>query len=125
VSVGEGDLPVLEHFSFTDYAYKSLKASLEVLPDLLSPLPVESVEYREIWPTLGHIQGTTRMGLSSADSVVDGDLMHHTLRNLVIVGSSTFPDFAAPFFTTSDTRRRLGARGNGHRNSLSWKRRRE
>jgi choline dehydrogenase-like flavoprotein len=91
VAVGEGDLPVLERFSFTDYAYKSLKASLEALPGLLSPLPVESVEYQQIFPTLGHIQGTTRMGLSSADSVVDGDLVHHTLRNLVIVGSSTFP----------------------------------
>jgi choline dehydrogenase-like flavoprotein len=91
VSVGEGDMPVLEHFSFTDYAWKSLTASLEVLPDLLNPLPVESVEYKQIWPTLGHIQGTTRMGLSSADSVVDGDLVHHSLRNLVIVGSSTFP----------------------------------
>jgi choline dehydrogenase-like flavoprotein len=91
VSLGQGDLPVLEHFSFTDYAYRSVRATLEALPELLSPLPVERVDFDQFWPTLGHIQGTTRMGLSSADSVIDSDLVHHTLRNLVIVGSSTFP----------------------------------
>jgi choline dehydrogenase-like flavoprotein len=78
VSLGHGDLPVLEHFSFTDYAYKSLTATLEALPNLLSPLPVENIAFKEIMPTVNHIQGTTRMGLSSADSVVDSDLVHHT-----------------------------------------------
>lgn len=91
VTVGSGDKPVLESFAFSDYALKSIDATAEALPKLLSHLPVEDIRYRGYWPTLGHIQGTTRMGLSSADSVVDRDLVHHTLRNLVIVGSSTMP----------------------------------
>lgn len=91
VTVGSGNVPLLAHFSFSDYAKNSIAATVGALPKLLSSLPVEDVHYRGYWPTLGHIQGTTRMGLSSADSVVDRDLLHHTLRNLVIVGSSTFP----------------------------------
>ena len=38
-----------------------------------------------------HIQGTTRMGQDPADSVVDRDLRHHAIRNLVVLGSGTFP----------------------------------
>ena len=91
VTVGDGDLPLLPHFAFSDYVFKSIDATAEALPKLLSPLPVEDIRYRHFWPTLGHIQGTTRMGRSSANSVVDHELVHHTLRNLVVVGSSTFP----------------------------------
>lgn len=91
VTVGSGDRPVLQSFAFSDYALKSIETLHEALPKLLSHLPVEDIHYRGYWPTLGHIQGTLRMGRSSADSVVDRDLVHHTLRNLVIVGSSTFP----------------------------------
>jgi choline dehydrogenase-like flavoprotein len=91
VALGNNDLPLLERFSYTDYAKKSIGAMLDALPDILRPLPVESIELREMLPATGHIQCTTRMGSTSADSVVDRDLVHHTLRNLVIVGSSTFP----------------------------------
>ena len=91
ISLGDGDRPVIEHFSYTDYAHLAIKATLEALPDILSPLPVESIEFRDVSSTLGHIQCTTRMGLSNADSVIDRDLVHHTLRNLVVVGTSTFP----------------------------------
>jgi choline dehydrogenase-like flavoprotein len=31
------------------------------------------------------------MGTGPADSVVDRDLIHHQLRNLVVVGTSTYP----------------------------------
>jgi choline dehydrogenase-like flavoprotein len=84
-------LPLLESFSYTEYAKKSIGAMLDALPEILRPLPVESIELKEMVPATGHIQCTTRMGSSSDDSVVDRDLVHHTLRNLIIVGSSTFP----------------------------------
>lgn len=38
----------------------------------------------------GHTMGTTRMGLSESDSVVDKDLKVHGLSNLYITGSSVF-----------------------------------
>ncbi|MDX2275111.1 MAG: GMC family oxidoreductase [Hyphomonadaceae bacterium] len=91
ISIGEGDIPVVDPFHFTDYAYKSLDHANSVLHELVSSLPVESIHFREIWATLGHIQGTTRMGTSIENSVIDGGLIHHGARNLVVVGSSTFP----------------------------------
>lgn len=91
ISVGDGDMPVIEPFKFTDYAHKSLKDGMEKLPEILKALPVEDIQFREIYPTLGHIQGTVRMGDSLEDSAIGGDLVHHQLRNLVVVGSSTFP----------------------------------
>jgi choline dehydrogenase-like flavoprotein len=91
VTADGGDMPTLQPFAFSDYAQRSVDSTAQALPGLLSSLPVEHIHYRGLWPTLGHIQGTTRMGFSKADSVVDRDLVHHTLRNLVIVGTSTFP----------------------------------
>jgi len=35
--------------------------------------------------------GTTRMGLSAADSVVDSNCRVHTTDNLYVAGSSVFP----------------------------------
>jgi choline dehydrogenase-like flavoprotein len=91
VTLGSGEMPALESFAFSDYALKSIDSIADALPKILSHLPVEDIRYRGYWPTLGHIQGTLRMGTSSTNSVVDRDLVHHSLRNLVIVGSSTFP----------------------------------
>ena len=49
----------------------------------------------------GHIMGTTRMGRSRADSVVDRDCRVHGYDNFHIAGSSVFPTggFANPTFT--------------------------
>lgn len=91
ISLGDGDIPIVDPFHFTDYAHKSLDHAISALPELLSSLPVESIHFREIRPTIGHIQGTTRMGTSIENSVVDESLFHHSARNLMVVGSSTFP----------------------------------
>jgi hypothetical protein len=49
----------------------------------------------------GHIMGTTRMGQSRSDSVVDRDCKVHGYDNFYIAGSSVFPTggFANPTFT--------------------------
>jgi choline dehydrogenase-like flavoprotein len=39
----------------------------------------------------GHLMGTTRMGVSAADSVVDRNCRIHTLDNCYVAGSSVFP----------------------------------
>ncbi|MBZ9887813.1 GMC family oxidoreductase [Mesorhizobium sp. BR1-1-3] len=57
----------------------------------ISPLPVEKLFDRGIRPTESHVQGTLRMGTGPADSVVDSGMIHHQLRNLVVVGTSTYP----------------------------------
>ncbi|RUY19561.1 GMC oxidoreductase, partial [Mesorhizobium sp. M7A.F.Ca.CA.004.12.1.1] len=38
-----------------------------------------------------HVQGTVRRGTGPADSVIDSGMIHHQLRNLVVVGTSTYP----------------------------------
>jgi choline dehydrogenase-like flavoprotein len=61
---------------------------------------INDVLYREATGG-GHIMGTTRMGRSRADSVVDRDCRVHGYANLFVAGSSVFPagGFANPTFT--------------------------
>lgn len=49
----------------------------------------------------GHIMGTTRMGATPSDSVVDRDCRVHGYRNLFVAGSSVFPSggYANPTLT--------------------------
>jgi len=75
-----------------------VKAGFDALPrlveELLRGLPVESFRVVPNEGNLGtapHIQGTTRMGIDPGDSVVDRDLRHHRHRNLLVLGSGTFP----------------------------------
>ncbi|MCL7945439.1 GMC family oxidoreductase [Marinobacter sp. ATCH36] len=70
----------------------------------------------------GHLMGTTRMGLSAADSVVDSNCRVHTTDNLYVAGSSVFPAGGAsnPTYTIVAMALRLGAhlagtlKGNAH-----------
>ena len=86
-----GDRPVVKFKGFSEYAQKGLNAAMDYLPKMLAPLPVERINFQQIWPTMGHMQGSLRMGLSKDNSVIDRDLLHHDIRNLVVVGTSTFP----------------------------------
>ena len=69
--------------------YKSLAANVEAL---IAPLPVERWELlNPPSRTEAHIQGTTRMGTDPETSVIDANLVHHRLRNVVVLGSGAFP----------------------------------
>jgi choline dehydrogenase-like flavoprotein len=59
-----------------------------------------------------HHLGTTRMGRSSADSVVDADCRVHEIPNLYVAGSSVFPTggHANPTLSIVLLSARLGAR---------------
>ncbi|MET0659174.1 MAG: GMC oxidoreductase, partial [Steroidobacteraceae bacterium] len=61
------------------------------LSTVLAPLPVERIEFRDLRATESHIQGSLRMGVDPASSVVDSRQVHHRVRNLVVVGSAVFP----------------------------------
>lgn len=86
---GEGNA-VVEWQGFSPYAIRGMERATEQLDTLLAPLPVERIEFRAERPTESHVQGTLRMGTDPATSVVDPDLFHHRIRNLVVVGSATF-----------------------------------
>lgn len=75
----------------SNYAKNGMREAIEKLPDLLAPLPVERIIFRNIRRTESHLQGTLRMGSDRNASVVDDRMIHHRFRNLVVVGSSVFP----------------------------------
>ncbi|MDD9970778.1 MAG: GMC family oxidoreductase [Myxococcales bacterium] len=86
-----GDLPVVEHATRTRYNRKGMQRVAELLPELLSPLPVERIVPRPELPTGYHIQGTCRMGREPDASIVDADLRHHQVRNLLVLGTAVWP----------------------------------
>lgn len=75
----------------SDYALKGVERVMAALPEILAPLPVEDIFFRNRRRTESHHQGTLRMGIDPADSVVDAHQIHHRWRNLVAVGTSVFP----------------------------------
>ena len=79
----------------SEYATRGMTEARRKLPELLAPLPVEEIFDRGVRGTESHLQGTLRMGDDPATSVVDAGLVHHRLRNLVVVGTSTFPSCSA------------------------------
>jgi choline dehydrogenase-like flavoprotein len=86
------DRPLVTFASYSSYAQAGMATLATALPRALHALPVETLR---IGPrpsdSEGHIVGTTPMGKDPATSVVDADLRHHRLRNLLVLGSSVFP----------------------------------
>jgi choline dehydrogenase-like flavoprotein len=64
------------------------------IDDLLAGFPVENYEVKKLNKTEAHILGTHRMGSDPANSIVDDKLLHHQYRNLLVLGSGTFPSTA-------------------------------
>ncbi len=92
ISDDNPDLPATVYEGHSEYASRALDKLPSILPGLLGSLPVENIEIsKKIRATDGHIIGTTRMGTDSRDSIVDRYLIHHKIRNLIVLGSCTFP----------------------------------
>jgi choline dehydrogenase-like flavoprotein len=91
VAEGDGDLPVVHHEGPSPYARRGADRVVEKLPELLAPLPVEDIVRLEDSPTAYHVQGTCRMGDDPKTTVVDGHLVHHEIRNLLVLGTAVFP----------------------------------
>jgi choline dehydrogenase-like flavoprotein len=90
--------PEVYYPKYSTYLQAGLGSINSLIEELVHALPIESYYILPVddlgRPDLGgsaHIQGTTRMGVDPADSVVDRDLRHHSIRNLVVLGSGTFP----------------------------------
>lgn len=87
----ENDEPLIIHPSVSEYALDGAKFVSKNLGSVLSPLPVEEIIERGVMSTAAHLQGTLRMGESIDDSVVDKGLLHHRIRNLMVVGTGAIP----------------------------------
>ena len=62
-------------------------------------LPIERIVSIAEAVSPGHIQGTVVMGDDPESSIVDGYLVHHQIRNLLVLGASAFPT-ATPILPT-------------------------
>jgi choline dehydrogenase-like flavoprotein len=84
--------PLAEHGGPSEYALRGLSRLGEDIERVLRPLPVERIRLpRAPRATEGHMLGTTAMARAPEDGIVDGDLVHHQLRNLLVLGGGTFP----------------------------------
>lgn len=84
--------PEVSYHGHSDYVARGLATLRSDLERTLAPLPVERMELEEeVGPTEYHILGTTVMGGDPENSVVDRQLVHHTVRNLLVLGGSAFP----------------------------------
>ena len=108
----DSPVPTVYHGSRSEYATRGLDRAFAGLPELLAPLPVERIESRGYRDSEAHMQGTLRMGRDPSDSVVDAGQVHHTVRNLVVVGTSVFPScgIANPSLTAAALSLRAASR---------------
>jgi choline dehydrogenase-like flavoprotein len=85
--------PEVHYIAPSPYTQRGLEALPSRLAPVLDALPVET--YHLVEPEApdseGHNLSTTRMGDDPATSVVDRNLLHHRVRNLVVLGGSVFP----------------------------------
>ena len=95
ISDEDPNKPETVYTGFSDYTQRGIDSLSEELQKILEPLPVERVVFnKEPLVTEAHILGTTVMGLNPQQSIVDKHLIHHQIRNLVILGSGVFPSCA-------------------------------
>jgi choline dehydrogenase-like flavoprotein len=97
-----GDDPALAEISFngfSDYAQRGAARVPQMIDVLSLGLPIERIVRISPVTALGHIQGTTVMGADPARSVIDRNLVHHQIRNLVVLGAGAFPT-ATPILPT-------------------------
>jgi choline dehydrogenase-like flavoprotein len=87
--------PIADFKEISNYTKRGLDTITNKLSSFLKSLPVEHVEIGKLNSTEAHIIGTTVMGTDPKTSVVDPGLVHHQLRNLLVLGSGAFPT-AAP-----------------------------
>jgi choline dehydrogenase-like flavoprotein len=92
LSADDPDRPQVRFASHSRYTQAGLASVPDVMPRVVRALPVEDMRIvPEPNRTEAHVQCTTPMGDDPATSVVDRDLRHHKLRNLLVLGASVFP----------------------------------
>jgi choline dehydrogenase-like flavoprotein len=88
------------HFGeYSDYAKRGADQIPRMIDKLAEALPVERLVSTSLGTTAAHIQGTVVMGNDPGASVVDRHLIHHQYRNLLVLGSSSYPT-ASPAYPT-------------------------
>ena len=89
---GNANKPSTTWSGNSSYSKKSMGMIRKLAESFLKPLPVEHIQVPgHPNQTESHILCTTIMGKNPADSIVDAGLVHHQIRNLLVLGGSVFP----------------------------------
>lgn len=99
VNAAHPELPETTFNGYSGYAERGIQRIPAMIDTLAQALPIENIENISKGRTTAHIQGTVVMGDDPASSIVDRHLLHHRLRNLVVLGASAFPT-ASPAYPT-------------------------
>jgi choline dehydrogenase-like flavoprotein len=99
VNAARPELAEVTFNGFSDYARRGAERIPQMVEKLATALPIENIEDISEADTTAHIQGTVVMGNDPSTSVVDRHLIHHRIRNLVVLGASAFPT-ASPAYPT-------------------------
>jgi choline dehydrogenase-like flavoprotein len=93
VTVSQGN-PRMAKVHFTDYSDYAMRGARQIprmIDKLSEALPIERLVSATLGTTAAHIQGTVVMGNDPSTSVVDRYLVDHKYRNLLVLGSSSYP----------------------------------
>lgn len=89
-------IPRVEYEGHSQYVSNGYSLMKSKIAEVLSPLPVEEILIDEnAQASEAHILGTTRMSMNKADGVIDRHLIHHTFRNVFVLGGGAFPTISA------------------------------
>ncbi len=84
--------PEVIYGGHSDYVTRGYENAKRQLNNILGDLPVEEIFLDEQpQASEAHILGTTRMGETPELGVVDKHLVHHTYRNVFVLGGGAFP----------------------------------
>jgi len=104
---------------YSDYALRAAAKIPDMVKTLSQGLPIEEIVSIQTGATTAHIQGTVVMGNDPTSSVVDRHLIHHQLRNLLVLGASAFPTASPAYPSVTLSALSLWAADNLHSSSAS------
>ncbi len=90
--VEAGTPPVARYVGHSEYGKRALADAKTRFTALVAKAgSVEDISFSDYDETEGHIQGTTVMARSREEGVIDADLRHYDIKNLLVGGSGAFP----------------------------------
>lgn len=84
-------MPKIVYNGHSNYTQKGIENLKKYAENFFKGLPVERFELSKLRAGGTHIYGGTVMSKNESDGIVDKNLMHHKIRNLIILGGGTFP----------------------------------
>jgi choline dehydrogenase-like flavoprotein len=99
INVAQPTLAEVTFHGYSEYAQRGREQIPAMIDILATALHIENVQSISLGRTASHIQGTVVMGNDEKTSVIDRHLIHHRVRNLLVLGSSAYPT-ASPAYPT-------------------------